>query len=213
MIAPLMDDEHLFPLFMRLRDRDVVVIGGGAVAERKVRSLLECGATVTVVAPEIPEALSDKVKHVPRRYRPGDLRGATLAFVAVDDEEASRAASREAQDLGIPVNVADQPDLCTFYLPALLRRGPMAIAISTGGASPAWAGRIKEDLATAFGEEYTRLFEALRLVRERCLDIIPDPERRREALLRLVDPSLVEMARTLQPEELARRILGRMEGD
>jgi precorrin-2 dehydrogenase/sirohydrochlorin ferrochelatase len=111
------------------------------------------------------------------------------------------------------VNVADRPDLCTFYLPALLRRGPMAIAVSTGGSSPAWAGRIKEDLARLYGEEYTRLFEALLVVRERCLEILPDPERRREALLGLVDPSLVERARTLQPEELAQEILGLIEGD
>jgi precorrin-2 dehydrogenase/sirohydrochlorin ferrochelatase len=182
------------------------------VAVRKVRSLLECGATVTVIAPDIPEALSDKVDHVPRRYRSGDLRGATLAFVAVDDDEASRAAAQEARERGIPVNVADQPDLCTFYLPAFLRRGPMAIAVSTGGSSPAWAARIKEDLAEAYGEEYTRFFEALLLVRERCLEAMPDPETRREALLRLVDPSLLEMARTRSKEELVDAILRHIEG-
>jgi precorrin-2 dehydrogenase/sirohydrochlorin ferrochelatase len=194
----------------------VVVIGGGAVAERKVHSLIECAATVTLIAPTLTPGLSrlaagGHLTHEARRYCPGDLTGVALAFVAIDDGEASARVAREAGTLNVPVNVVDRPDLCTFIVPAVMRRGRLTIAVSTGGASPAWAGLIKRRLLGEFGEEYTRLMEALAAVRRRCHLAIADPVRRREVLERLADDSLVELARAHSVEALEADLWARVE--
>ncbi len=203
-----------FPLFLDLRGSRVVVIGGGAVAERKVRLLLECGADVTVVAPQLTSGLRElaadgRLRHEARAYRPGDFDGAVLAFVAVDDPEASEAAAKDAEAAGVLVNVVDRPDQCGFIVPSVLRRGRLTIAVSTGGSSPAWARKIRERLEAEFGEEYARLLEAAARVRMRCLSEIPDPARRREALERLADDSLLDLARSGDVEELVREMESR----
>jgi len=201
-----------FPLFMELDGRPVTVVGGGAVAERKVRMLLECGARVRVIAPEMTKELArlaaeGGLEHEQRPYRKGDLAEAALAFVAVDDADVSAAAAREAREAGVPVNVVDQPALCDFIVPSVLRRGRLAVAVSTGGASPAWARRIRERLEDGFGEEYERLLDALAAVRKRCMETISDPARRREALHSLADDSLLELGRSRTAEEIASELL------
>ena len=203
-----------FPLFLDLDGRRVVVIGGGGVAERKVRSVLECGAVVTVVAPRLTIGLRElvsggRISHEDRPYESGDLDGAVVAFVAVDDPEVSAAAAKDAEAAGVLVNVVDRPEECGFIVPSVLRRGRLTIAISTGGASPAWARKIRERLESEFGEEYARLLEAAARVRRRCLEEIPDPARRREALERLADDSLLALARSSSVEELVREMLYR----
>jgi precorrin-2 dehydrogenase/sirohydrochlorin ferrochelatase len=177
------------------------------VAERKVRSLLECGASVTVISPRLKEGLSrlaseNRIVHLERAYSPGDLDGAVMAFVAIPDKAASAAISRDARNLNIPVNVVDQPDLCTFIVPAVVRRGRLTIAVSTEGASPAWSRRIKQHIADTFGEEYAGLFDALAAVRLACLREIPDPIRRRRVLQKLADDSVVELARSMDARSL-----------
>lgn len=201
-----------FPILVDLDGRRVVVVGGGAVAERKVRAVLECGGQVIVVAPELTGGLRDlafagRISHENRPYRPGDLVGATVAFIAVDDAEVSRAAAKDAKASGVPVNVVDQPELCDFIVPAVLRRGRLAIAVSTGGASPAWARNIRDRLEDELGEEYGRLFEALARVRQKLLADTPDPARRRAALERLADESLVELARSGSVEDIVSELL------
>ena len=202
---------HL-PLLLDLAGRNVTVVGGGEVAERKVRTLLECGARVRVVAPRLTDALRElaaagRMTHEDRAYAPGDLTGATVAFVAVDDPRVSAAAAEDARRSGVLVNVVDRPELCDFIVPSVVRRGQLSIAISTAGASPAWARRIRERLEKEFGEEYARLFEALARVRRELLAEIPDPARRRKALTRLADESLVELARSGSEEELVAELL------
>ena len=184
-----------------------MVIGGGRVAERKVGSLLECGASVEVIAPELGPKLLElaqagRITITERTYRPGDLTGAVLAIAAVDDLEAGAAVAKEAARLGIPVNVVDRPELCSFIVPSLLRRGPLTIAVSTGGTSPAWARRIRESLEDKFGQEYANLFETLGSVRHRCLREIPDADRRRDILQRLTDDAVLELARTVKAGQL-----------
>jgi precorrin-2 dehydrogenase/sirohydrochlorin ferrochelatase len=206
-IQPGPKNHPLFPVLMALGSARVVVIGGGRVAERKVGSLLECGASVEVIAPELCPRLLElaqagRITFTERTYRPGDLTGAVLAIAAVDDLEAGAAVAKEAARLGIPVNIVDRPELCTFIVPSLLRRGPLTIAVSTGGTSPAWARRIRESLEGEFGPEYARLFEALRSVRHRCLREIPDSSRRTDILKRLTDEAVLELARTAKAEQL-----------
>lgn len=210
-----MGDEALFPLLQRLSGEKVVVIGGGTVAERKVHALLDCGACITAIAPSLTPSLTQLVArgamaHLARPYRAGDLTGAALAFVATGNPGVSRAAAEEARELRIPVNVVDQPELCTFVVPAVVRRGRLTIAVSTAGASPAWARRIKERLAEVFGEEYERLFEALAVVRRRCQERLADPVARRQALERLADDSLIELARSCDGEVLVTELWQRV---
>jgi precorrin-2 dehydrogenase/sirohydrochlorin ferrochelatase len=207
---------HYFPLFLDLDGKRVVVIGGGGVAERKVRSVLECGAKVTVVAPRLTTGLRElvsrgRISHEERAYGSGDLDGLVVAFVAVDDPEVSAAAAKDAEAAGVLVNVVDRPEQCGFIVPSVLRRGLLTIAISTGGASPAWAKRIREGLEGEFGEEYARLLEAAARVRKRNLEEIPDRARRREALERLADDSLLALARSGSVEELVRKMEDRQE--
>lgn len=208
------DKAGYFPVLVKLEGTRVVVIGGGAVAERKVRSALECRASVTVVAPELTPGLADlaaggRIAHDARAYGSGDLDGAALAFIAVDDPDVSVRAAKDAEAAGVPVNVVDRTELCGFIMPSVLRRGRLAIAVSTAGASPAWAKKIRERLEDEFGEEYARLLEAAARVRRRCLSEIADPVRRREALESLADDSLLDLARSSSAEELVREMESR----
>ncbi len=204
-----------FPLLLTLDGAKVVVVGGGSVAERKVRSLLECGALVTIVAPKLTEELSrltlDRgLEHLSRQYRAGDLKGAALAIAAIDDVEVGAAVAAEAGHLNIPVNIVDRPDLCTFIVPAVMRQGQLTIAVSTEGASPAWARRIKEHLTEEFGEEYAKLLGVLADIRRRCIEEIDDPVRRREILQKLADDALLELARKKGREALEADLLERV---
>lgn len=122
----------------------MVVVGAGRVALRKTLGLVECGAMVTVVAPEgMAELAGLGVKWKRRRFRRPDLRGAVLAFAATNDRRVNRAVAEEAERQGIPVNVADCKEECRFLVPARVRRGDVTVAISTGGASPRRAAALR----------------------------------------------------------------------
>lgn len=197
--------ETFFPLLMKLEGRPVVVVGGGTIAERKIHSLLECGAVVTVISPRLKGSLAGlvdekRITHIARIYRRGDLEGAAIAIVAVDDREAGKQIAEDAGRLNIPVNVVDRPELCTFIVPAVVRRGHLTLAVSTGGASPAWSRNIKQRLAAEFGDEYTSLFDALVNIRRTVLCDIDDPALRRKILMKLADESILDLARS-QPAE------------
>ncbi len=150
-----------------------MVVGGGAVANRKARKLLQARAEVVVISPEVkPEIESMAVEVRRRRYEEGDLEGAYLAFTATDSREVNAAVAREARERGIPVNVADRPSEGDFALPSTLRRGRLQVAVSTGGASPALARRIREELEEVFGYEWAGLVEELE--RGRRNGVAPD---------------------------------------
>jgi siroheme synthase-like protein len=160
----VIEDENvvLYPIFLDLSGRRCVVVGGGEVANRKARKLLQARARVVVISPEIGAELESVAVEVHRRpYREGDLEGAYLTFAATDSREANAAVSREAKERGIPVNVADRPSDGDFALPATLRRGGLQVAVSTGGASPTLARRIKDELEGVFGPEWAGLVREL----------------------------------------------------
>ncbi|MGF1473860.1 MAG: bifunctional precorrin-2 dehydrogenase/sirohydrochlorin ferrochelatase [Rubrobacteraceae bacterium] len=159
------EDENavLYPAFLDLSGRRCVVVGGGVVANRKARKLLQARAEVVVISPETKpeiESMALEVHHRP--YEPGDLEGAHLAFAATDSREVNSAVAREAKERGILVNVADEPPEGNFTLPSTLRRGGLQVAVSTGGASPSLARAIREELENKFGPEWAGLIEGLR---------------------------------------------------
>ena len=160
------------PIFFDVTGRRCVVIGGGEVAARKVESLLEAGAHVTVISPRLSPPLQAAVArglvtHIARDYAPGDIKGCVLAYAATDDPKLHRELAAEARTLGIPINVADVPELCSFIAPAVVKRGALQIAISTGGASPAFAARIRRELEDRFGAEYALTLDLMRAARRR----------------------------------------------
>ncbi len=153
-----------------LRDRSCLVVGGGPVAEAKVEGLLFAHARVTVVSPALTERLTSwatagRIAHRQREYGAPDLDGHQLAFSATDRREVTEAVAADARRRGVWVNAADDPRYCDFLLPSVLRRGRLQVAVSTGGASPALAARVRRDLESYFTPEYEDLVELAAEVR------------------------------------------------
>jgi precorrin-2 dehydrogenase/sirohydrochlorin ferrochelatase len=165
------------------------VIGGGAVAERKVASLVPAGARVTVIAPELSANLAawsqrESIHAITRAYRPGDLAGYEIVFVATDDPEVNAAVYEEGKSRSVWVNAADDPAHCDFILPSILRRGTLTVAVSTGAASPALARMVREELESYFSRDYEIVAELAAEVREELLarGIVPDYDTWHKAL-------------------------------
>jgi len=150
---------HLFPLFLKLRGRRCLVVGAGKISEGKIRGLLEAGAKVRVVAPKATTQILQwdkrkKLRLEQRRFRPSDLNGAFLIVAATNSPGVHRQIYREARARNVLCNIVDVPPLCDFYYPAVLRRGHLQIAISTAGASPSLARRLREEMEATFVPEY-----------------------------------------------------------
>lgn len=161
-----------YPVFLDISDKKCMVVGGGDVAARKVARLLACGAKIFVVSPELTPELTELkarnvIEHVAARYDIQYLEGAVLIIGATDDDKTNAAISSDARRLGIPVNIVDDPQKCDFILPSVVERGDLAIAVSTGGNSPALARRLREELETVYGEEYGILLSLLGQLREK----------------------------------------------
>ena len=159
-----------YPIMLNIQGKKCVVIGGGNVALRKVRMLLDCGANVTVVSPKphlgMAKLSEKKAIHlIHRNYKVGDLMDATIAIACTDVREINRTVAHEAKELGIFVNVVDDPRLSSFILPSFFRRGNLTIAVSSAGTSPALARKIRTHLGKSFGEEYATLLSLVSEVR------------------------------------------------
>lgn len=172
-----------YPVFLEMNGRPCLVVGGGEVAERKVEGLLAAGAAVTVLSPQLtPElaALRDdgRIAHTEREYRKGDLEGYEVAIVATDDGAVNAQVAREGKNRRVWVNAVDDPQNCDFILPSVIRQGDVVIAASTGGASPALARRLREELEAYLSEDFAPLAELLAEVRRelRSRSIVVDPE-------------------------------------
>ena len=183
------DMRAYYPVFLDLTDGPVLVVGGGPVAEGKVEGLLAAGANVTVVSPAVTPRLAGwvaagRIEHLARAYQPGDLAGRRLALVATDAPAVSGAVAAEGRERGIWVNAADEPARCDFILPSVIRRGRLVVAVSTGGASPAAARAIREELEGYLTEEHAMLVEVAADAREdlRRRAVSPGPARWRGAL-------------------------------
>jgi len=174
-----------------LRGRRCVVVGGGNVGVEKTRGLLAAGAQVTVVSPELHDDLRGlDVTWRRGRYRRRDLRGAFLVIAATSDRATNERVHRDAEARGMLCNVADVPDLCNFILPAVHREGPIAVAVSTGGASPALAKRIRDDVAAIVTPDHAELARRLEAMRPAVKERFPSYEERRDFFESLVEEAL-----------------------
>jgi precorrin-2 dehydrogenase/sirohydrochlorin ferrochelatase len=189
---------NLYPAYLNLTNKKCLVIGGGEVAARKVISLLECDAEVTVISPECTQVLHQlvaegKIHYIQRRYDSSDLEDAFLVISATDNQEVNKQVAAGCFAKGILVNVVDVPDLCNFFVPSVVRRGDLAISISTGGKSPLLAAKLREQLEGQFGTEYEEFLEILGRVRQQVLAECDDPAKRRKIFQRLVESDLLQL--------------------
>ena len=189
-----------YPVFLDLRGRRAVVIGGGAVAEQKVRGLLAAGAHVTVVSPDMSPGLADLARRSAielrrRRYHDHDLAGAWLAIAATDDRAVNEAVYAEAERLGVPLNAVDDLEHCSFIAPAIHREGDITVAVSTGGKSPALAVRLRQRVARLVGRAEARLCALLGELRPELAERVPDARARTALWYEIVDSDVIEFVR------------------
>ncbi len=197
-------ENKYYPVFLDLEDRLCVVVGGGSVAFRKVESLLANGAIVRVVAPEISRSIMrlQGLEIRKKQYNKSDLKGAFLVFAATDDENTNRAVSMDALKLDVFCNVVDTPSLCTFIVPSVVEKGPIKIAISTGGVSPALSKKLREELTVAIGNEYEILARILGRIRPIVVSQNGGTEAHKRVFETLINSSLPEAIRKSRKDEV-----------
>src|SRR3954452_9002944 len=205
-------DTPFYIACLRLSGRRCVVIGGGDVGLEKVEGLLACGGEVTLVSPEAIEPLREladegSIRWERRDYRPEDLEATFIVIAATSDTDVNIRIYEDGERRAMLVNVVDVPPLCNFILPAIIRSGPLAIAISTAGASPALAKRIRDEIAEEYGDPYARLAVLLNEVRGWAKGTLPTYQDRKLFFESIVngDPDPVELLR--QGDEQAVRDL------
>lgn len=187
----------LFPIFVKLRDRLCVVVGGGPIAESKIPGLLAAEAKVRVIAPDATESLAaqardGQIEWLRKIFEPADLMGAYLVVAATSASEVNHEVFREAEARGILCNAVDDPGYCHFYYPSVVRRGALQIAISTEGFSPALAQRLRRELAVQFGPEYEPWLNWLGAVRKYLHGKNDDPEETRQLLHQLASREMFD---------------------
>ncbi len=189
--------KHL-PIFVEIENRPCLVVGGGEVAARKTGLLLKYGAKITVVSPTLCPALAKlreqgRITHQARRFLPEDVEGCRLAYAATDDRAVNREVSETASARHIPVNVADDPSLCTFIMPSIIDRDPVQIAVSTGGASPVLARLLRTRLETLVPASYGRLAQMMASFRDKVRKHFADSSQRRRFWEQVLHGPIAEM--------------------
>jgi precorrin-2 dehydrogenase/sirohydrochlorin ferrochelatase len=205
-----------YPVHLDIKNRNCLVVGGGAVGTRKVNTLLMCGARVTVVSldptPRLKKMVAERsVILRERAYRSADLKGMFLVIGATDDEKLNRQISKDAEQIGILCNIADRPEACNFILPSIVQRGDLVITISTSGQSPALAKHIRRKMEAQFGGEYADFLLLMGAIRKKLLSQTHEPEAHKALFNQLIDSNLIELLRTGQKMEVnlvLQRILG-----
>jgi uroporphyrin-III C-methyltransferase/precorrin-2 dehydrogenase/sirohydrochlorin ferrochelatase len=195
-----------FPVFLELRDRPVLVVGGTAMAARRCKATLTAGAKVRVVAHDLSPAFDDcsGFTHEARDFRPDDIDGAQLVFVATDDEDTGVQVSALAHERGVPVNVADRRHLCSFIMPSIVDRSPVIVAVSSGGEAPILSRLLRSRLETWVPRRFGRLAQFAGDCRERVKAAIPDITRRRRFWETIVDGSVAEYILAGQSDDAGR---------
>jgi precorrin-2 dehydrogenase/sirohydrochlorin ferrochelatase len=210
-----------YPIFLDLRGRRCAVVGGGPVAERKVKTLLLSGADVHVISPTVTPRLAllaarKKIQLTPRTYRTGDLEGPasaptdgpqtvrpTLVFAATNSPPTQAAIRKDAEALGVPVNVTDDARESSFIVPASFAQGDLLVAISTSGASPALARQLRRQLQATLGLEYRSYLRLLREARKHVKDTVPDEAQRAKIFRQLSGAPVMDWLRKGPPRQAA----------
>lgn len=177
----------LYPIFLKLEGRRVLIVGGGKIAEEKIYAVLRSARDVTVVAPEITAqihkwAKAGLVQHIATEYQNGMASEFFLVIACTDSEDVNRAVYEEAKRSGVLCNAVDDPCYCDFYAPAVVSQGDFQIAISTGGNSPALAQQVRKELEQDFGPEYASWTNWLGRMREGIVSVLPRGQKRKELL-------------------------------
>lgn len=187
-----------YPLNLDIAGRRCIVVGGGAVAERKVATLLEAGASVQVISPALTPALAELVAAGTiacqlRGWQSGDLTSCLLVICATNDADVNAVAAAEARQAGALVNVVDTPELCDFALPALVSRGDLLITVSTGGSSPILARRIREQIEELYNEDFGEYLAELAAIRQQMKNCLATPHDREAFWRSALDSQTLEL--------------------
>ncbi len=207
-----------YPVNLDIRDRLCLVVGGGAVGQRKTERLIHCGARVHVISPKTTNALErmaaagDQLTISLRPFRESDLDGVFLVFCSTDDPDTNRWVSEAAESRGLLCNVADMPDRSRFIVPSVVQRGDLILTVSTSGKSPAVARSLRKELEDRFGEEYAGLLSLMGAIRQQLLGQGHDPDGHRKLFRRLLDGGLLERVKRGDRADIE-AFLGRVLGD
>jgi len=206
-----------YPIHLDIQNRNCLVVGGGGVGTRKVTTLLNCGAKVTVVSPEISQQLHNLAETAPltlksRPYRCADLEGMFLVIGATDDETLNAQISSDAERRNTLCNIADRPEKCNFILPSILRRDDLVITISTSGRSPALAKKLRKTLERQFGPEYGDFLKLMGAVRSKLLSQAHEPEAHKPLFEQLIDSNLIALIQAGKTEDI-NALLAKILGD
>jgi len=194
----LLHTVNYYPAFLNISGKKAVIVGGGTIAERKAITLVRSGARVTVISPTLTARLlqekkKNTIRHIARRYRKGDLKGSFLVIAATDTPAVNSKVAHDAPSL---VNVVDVPDECTFIAPSVVRRGPLTIAVSTAGKSPAFARTLRRELEKAYGPELGAYLEYMGKLRKKALAAVCDRNKRERFLKDLASERVLHLLRT-----------------
>ncbi len=206
-----------YPIFIDVENHDVVIIGGGEVCARKAETMLRYGARVTIVSPQFTDEIESwardgKLTLRRKRYETNDLDGASLVIASTDDTRVNEQVAADARARKVPVNVVDVTPLCEFIVPAIIDKGSVQIAVSTGGKSPALARTLKEDLIRIIGPEYAEVNDVLGTLREGAKKILPTDVDRKRFFDSLIAAGILDMLRDGRRKEAYETIARMCEG-
>lgn len=202
---------NLYPINLKLDSRSCLVVGGGNVAARKIESLLDAKANVTVISPQVTDEImlwvnAGQIYWEGRPYSDGDASGYFLVISATDDEEVNQAVVRDCSNSNTLLNVVDDPDKCDFFVPAVVKQGSVHISISTQGKSPLLASYIRQQLEGQFGPEYAELADILGELRPKVIRAVEDIKQRREIYARIIESDILDLLRQGRKDEVKERI-------
>ena len=196
-----------YPVHLDINNRNCLVVGGGGVGTRKVKTLLDCGARVMVISLTVSQQLQDlatsgEIQLEERSYETEDLNDMFLVIGATDDEKLNKQISSDADGLNTLCNIADRPEVCNFILPSIVHRDDLVITISTSGKSPAFAKKLRKALENQFGEEYGTLLHLLGAIRIKLLQQVHEPEAHKPLFEQLINSDLIVMIQKSEVEKI-----------
>lgn len=202
---------HLFPIYLDLKGKNCLIIGGGQVAERKVENLLNYEVNIKLVSPEVENRIREWsrqgiINWIAREFEKADLEGTYLVFVATDDGKVNRRAAELCRQKGIMVNAVDDPPNCDFFIPSIIRHKSLVVAISTEGKSPLFARKLREQLENTITPVYGEFVEMLGEYRSIIKEAIPDINKRKVVFQQLIDSDVLDLLKAGEEEKARERI-------